>query len=65
MKTYAEIYNEVLYSDFVGDTTTVNEIEEFAAKQYAKQWVELVLKEEAGEDSELVILAYHKAIDSQ
>ena len=69
MKTYAEIFNEVACSDFVTNKTTEIEIENKAAKEYAKQWVDIAadVADEATNkaDVERFIMNLKKEIDDQ
>jgi hypothetical protein len=45
MKTFRQIFSEVVQSDFVSENVTNVSPEERAAKAYVKQWVEKVAED--------------------
>jgi hypothetical protein len=40
MKTFREIFSDIVQTDFINENVTIISPEERAAKEYAKQWVD-------------------------
>lgn len=64
MKTYEEFRSEIMQSEAY-ISMTYAQLEDRAAKEYAKQWVERAVKEVADVPPYNMIDYYHKEIDAQ
>ena len=65
MKTYEDIFNEVVASEYNRINQGTVNIHRTTAKEFAKQWVKKAIQETHGNESLSVVSDFFKMIDLQ